>query len=40
MELLEGISRVMEVSERSSADDLDRAGAALTRAIGIPSGRR
>jgi hypothetical protein len=32
MELPQGISRVMEVSEKSSADDLDRAGAALAAA--------
>ena len=32
MELPQGISRIMEVSEKSSADDLDRAGAALATA--------
>jgi hypothetical protein len=32
MELLQGISQLMQVSDRSSADDLDRAGAALTDA--------
>lgn len=32
MELPQGISQVMEVSEKSSADDLDRAGAALATA--------
>jgi len=32
MELPQGISRVMEVSGQSSADDLDRAGAALATA--------
>jgi len=32
MELPQGISRVMEVSEKSSADDLDRVGATLATA--------
>ena len=32
MEIPQGISRIMDVSERSSADELDRAGAALALA--------
>lgn len=33
MEIPQGISRIMEVSDQSSADDLDRAGAALAAAM-------